>query len=165
MIGRLVAGRLLDLAVVLASVSVLVFFMIRLIPGDAVAIMLGANTEVTPERIAALRASIGLDQPIVLQYLGWVGRALRGDFGTSLWTGRPVIDEIAAFLLVLFLVGQDPLRQAFGFLLFRLFDIVKPPPIRQLDAAIKNGVGVMLDDFVAAGYALIVFALGVRVLG
>ena len=95
MIGRLVAGRLLDLAVVLASVSVLVFFMIRLIPGDAVAIMLGANTEVTPERIAALRASIGLDQPIVLQYLGWVGRALRGDFGTSLWTGRPVIDEIA----------------------------------------------------------------------
>ena len=43
-------------------------------------------------------------------------------------------------------------------MLFRFFDIVKPPPIRQLDAALKNGVGVMLDDLVAAGYALLVFA-------
>ena len=59
----LLAG-LVDLAVVLFGVSVIVFLMIRLIPGDAVAIMLGANTEVTPERIAELRARIGLDQPI-----------------------------------------------------------------------------------------------------
>jgi len=77
--------------------------------------------------------------------------------------GSIVIDEIAAFLLVLFFVGDDWLRQGFAFLLFRLFDIVKPPPIRQLDAAIKNGIGVMVDDLVAAGYALIVFAIAVRV--
>jgi phosphatidylglycerophosphatase A len=77
--------------------------------------------------------------------------------------GSIVIDEIAAFLLVLFFVSDDRLRQAFAFLLFRFFDIVKPPPIRQLDAAIKNGVGVMVDDLVAAGYALIVFAVAVRV--
>ena len=57
------AARLADLAVVLFGVSVIVFLMIRLIPGDAVAIMLGANTEVTPERMAELRARIGLDQP------------------------------------------------------------------------------------------------------
>ena len=68
--------------------SIIVFLMIRLIPGDAVAIMLGANTEVTPERIAELRARIGLDQPIVEQYVGWAGKALRGDLGTSLWTGH-----------------------------------------------------------------------------
>ena len=95
MIARLVAARLADLALVLFCVSVIVFFMIRLIPGDAVAIMLGANTEVTPERVAALRARIGLDQPIVQQYLYWVGLALSGDLGKSLWTGRPVLDEIA----------------------------------------------------------------------
>ena len=93
---RLLLGRLVDLVVVLVCVSVIVFFMIRLIPGDAVAIMLGANTEVTPERIAELRARIGLDQPIPVQYAGWVAKALTGDFGTSLWTGRPVIQEIGA---------------------------------------------------------------------
>ena len=93
---RLVTARLIDLAFVLICVSMIVFAMIRLIPGDAVAIMLGANTEVTPDKIAALRAQIGLDQPIATQYLGWVGRALHGDFGTSLWTGRPVIEEIGA---------------------------------------------------------------------
>jgi len=79
--------------------------------------------------------------------------------------GSIVIDEVAAFLLVLFFTGVTPLRIAIAFALFRFFDIVKPPPVRQVDAAIKNGVGVMLDDLVAAGYALLVFALGQRVLG
>ncbi|WP_460448049.1 ABC transporter permease [Alsobacter sp. SYSU BS001988] len=96
MTARLFASRVIDLAVVLLCVSAIVFVMIRLIPGDAVAIMLGANTEVTPERIAALRARIGLDQPILTQYLAWIGAALRGDLGVSLWTGRPVLQEIAA---------------------------------------------------------------------
>jgi peptide/nickel transport system permease protein len=95
---RLLLTRLADLAVVLFGVSVIVFLMIRLIPGDAVAIMLGANTEVTPERIAELRARIGLDRSLLEQYLLWAGAALRGDFGTSLWTGRPVATEILTHL-------------------------------------------------------------------
>lgn len=78
--------------------------------------------------------------------------------------GSIVIDEVAAFLLVLFFTGVDPLRMAIAFLLFRLFDIVKPPPIRQLDAAFKNGVGVMADDALAALYTLLVFAVGHRLL-
>jgi phosphatidylglycerophosphatase A len=79
--------------------------------------------------------------------------------------GAIVIDEIAAFLLVLYFVGADWVRVAFAFLLFRLFDIWKPPPIRQLDAALKNGVGVMLDDLLAAAYTLVVFALWQRLFG
>jgi phosphatidylglycerophosphatase A len=79
--------------------------------------------------------------------------------------GAIVIDEIAAFLLVLFFVGPEWIRVGLAFLLFRMFDIVKPPPIRQLDAAIKNGVGVMLDDLLAAGFTLIVFAIGQRIVG
>jgi len=80
--------------------------------------------------------------------------------------GSIVIDEVAAFLLVLFFVGvDDPLRIAVAFALFRVFDIVKPPPIRQLDAAYKNGVGVMADDLLAALYALAVFALLQRLMG
>jgi phosphatidylglycerophosphatase A len=78
--------------------------------------------------------------------------------------GSIVIDEVVAFLLVLFFAGLTPLRIALAFALFRLFDIVKPPPIRQLDASMKNGVGVMLDDLLAAGYALLVLAVAARFL-
>ncbi|WP_372424802.1 ABC transporter permease [Salinarimonas chemoclinalis] len=93
-----ILSRLTDLVVVLFGVSVITFLMIRLVPGDAVAIMLGANAEVTPERMDELRARIGLDQPIVVQYLHWIGGVLTGDLGQSLWTRRPVIDEIAVHI-------------------------------------------------------------------
>lgn len=93
---RFLTNRLIDLFVVLFGVSLVVFMMIRLIPGDAVAIMLGANTEITPERMAELRARVGLDQPLLVQYGNWIWGALRGDLGTSIWTGRPVMSEIAA---------------------------------------------------------------------
>jgi peptide/nickel transport system permease protein len=100
MILRLLANRSIDLLFVLFGVSIIVFLMIRLIPGDAVAIMLGANTEITPERLAALRARVGLDRPMIEQYLVWAGKALSGDLGTSLWTGKPVIEEIGAHIVV-----------------------------------------------------------------
>ena len=79
--------------------------------------------------------------------------------------GGIVIDEVAAFLLVLFFTGSQLSRIALAFVLFRLFDIVKPPPIRQIDARMKSGVGVMADDLVAAGFALVVYAAIVRVSG
>jgi phosphatidylglycerophosphatase A len=78
--------------------------------------------------------------------------------------GSIVIDEIAAFLLVLFFVGPAPMPVAFAFLIFRLFDITKPPPIRTVDARWSGGIGVMADDLIAAGYALTVLAVGVRVM-
>lgn len=93
---RFLAGRVVDLAFVLFGVSVLVFLIIRLIPGDAVAIMLGANTEITAERLAELRGRLGLDLPLIQQYLRWIGGVVQGDFGTSIWTGKPVIAEIGA---------------------------------------------------------------------
>ncbi|UXN73861.1 ABC transporter permease [Devosia sp. A8/3-2] len=96
MAQRFWIGRLIDLAVVLFGISIVVFLMIRLIPGDAVTIMLGANTEVTPERVEALRSRLGLDLPLPIQYGQWIWGIVRGDFGTSIWTGRPVLDEIAA---------------------------------------------------------------------
>jgi phosphatidylglycerophosphatase A len=78
--------------------------------------------------------------------------------------GSIVIDEIAAFLLVLFFAAADPARQALAFVLFRFFDVVKPPPIRQVDRAMKGGIGVMADDFLAAGYTLLVLAIVQRVI-
>jgi phosphatidylglycerophosphatase A len=77
-----------------------------------------------------------------------------------------VIDEIVAFWLVLVMlpdaVANPLLQQAFAFLLFRVFDIAKPPPIRALDARFKNGLGVMADDLVAAFYTLLTLALWMR---
>lgn len=81
------------------------------------------------------------------------------DHGAIVW------DEVVAFLVVLFFVGDSLPWIAFAFLLFRLFDIVKPPPIRAVDAALKSGFGVMVDDLLAAGYTLLVLALARRVLG
>jgi phosphatidylglycerophosphatase A len=70
-----------------------------------------------------------------------------------------VWDEVVAFLLVLYFVDADAFLVGVAFLLFRFFDIAKPPPIRQLDRAFKNGFGVMVDDLAAAGYTLLALAV------
>jgi peptide/nickel transport system permease protein len=95
-----VIRRLFDLLFVLFGVSILIFLMLRLIPGDAVLIMLGANTDITPERVEALRRSLGLHLPWYQQYLQWLTGVLQGDLGRSIWTGRPVLDEILGRLPV-----------------------------------------------------------------
>jgi len=95
-----VVRRLLDLGFVLFGVSVLIFLMLRLIPGDAVAIMLGANIDITPERVEALRRQLGLHLPLHQQYLQWLTGVLQGDLGRSVWTGRPVAEEILGRLPV-----------------------------------------------------------------
>ena len=77
----------------LFGVSLLVFSMSHLVPGDPVAIMLGERA--TSADMARLRAQLGLDRPLHVQYLDFVGRALHGDLGTSIRTGRPVLQEIA----------------------------------------------------------------------
>lgn len=88
------------------------------------------------------------------------GRALgAADHGGMVW------DEVVAFLLVLFFVPVDGYWQGFAFLLFRLFDIFKPPPIRYYDRTLKNGFGVMWDDLIAAAYALLVIAVVYSLIG
>ena len=79
--------------------------------------------------------------------------------------GGIVWDEVAAFWLVLALVPDGFSSQLAAFALFRLFDIVKPPPIRHFDATLKNGFGVMFDDTLAAFYTVLVMALWQRVAG
>ena len=68
-------------------------------------------------------------------------------------------DEIVAFQLVLLLTPQTWPWQAFAFFGFRVFDVIKPPPIRQVDARLKGGLGVMADDILAAFYTLMAMAL------
>jgi phosphatidylglycerophosphatase A len=85
---------------------------------------------------------------------GLTGRRLGiEDHGALVW------DEAVAFLVVLALLPRTLEWQAAGFVLFRLFDIAKPPPIRWLERRFHGGLGVMLDDLLAAGYTLLVLAL------
>lgn len=79
--------------------------------------------------------------------------------------GGVVWDEFVAVWLVLWLLPASFLWQLIGVVLFRVFDIAKPWPIRVLDARIKNGFGVMLDDLVAALFSLLLIAFGVRAYG
>ena len=79
---------------VLLGVSIVVFFMVRAIPGDPAQIMLGQQA--TQEQVEALRERMGLDKPVVVQYGLFLKDALRGDLGTSTSTGRPVTTELLA---------------------------------------------------------------------
>jgi phosphatidylglycerophosphatase A len=73
-----------------------------------------------------------------------------------------VWDEMVAFILVLAIVPRELGWQAAAFALFRAFDITKPPPIRWFERRAKGGFGVMFDDLMAAGYALVVLAAAKR---
>jgi peptide/nickel transport system permease protein len=87
-----VARRLLALVPVLALVLVIVFSLVRAIPGDPATVLLGPGA--TAEQIAALRLQLKLDRPALLQFTDYLSGLLRGDFGTSLKTGAPVLGEI-----------------------------------------------------------------------
>jgi phosphatidylglycerophosphatase A len=102
---------------------------------------------------------------VMLALVGvWAAQVAGRNLGVS-DHGSIVWDEVVAFLVVLFFVGGEVWRVAVAFAVFRFFDIVKPPPIRQLDRTFKNGVGVMADDLLAAGYTLVVLAILYRLVG
>jgi phosphatidylglycerophosphatase A len=88
-----------------------------------------------------------------------LARRAPGTFGTLIAYGGIVWDEIVSFMLVLFFTPPGWYWSLLAFVLFRIFDIVKPPPIRHFDSNWHGGLGVMFDDLLAAGYALMCLAL------
>ncbi|MEZ3499059.1 ABC transporter permease [Pantoea sp. KPR_PJ] len=89
LIARRIGAGILTLLIV----SAVVFFITSLLPGDAAQMILGQNA--TPETVAALRAQLGLDQPLLLRYVNWLGGMLQGDFGTSFASHLPVTRLVA----------------------------------------------------------------------
>jgi peptide/nickel transport system permease protein len=87
-----IVRRLILVVPVLLGISVIVFLVISLIPGDAATAILGAYA--TPENVARLNRELGLDRPLPLQYLTWLSGVLEGDLGRSYSLNRPVIDEV-----------------------------------------------------------------------
>ncbi|MCF7946160.1 MAG: ABC transporter permease [Spirochaetia bacterium] len=96
--GRYIIKRLLSIIPVLIGVSLIVFFLVRLIPGTALQMYMGTQVEATPEQMEELRRLFGEDKPVPVLYIEWVGDILRGDFGHSLRTGRPVLPDILSRL-------------------------------------------------------------------
>lgn len=95
--SKYIVSRLLQAIPTVLVVSILVFLMLHFIPGDPAEIFIG-DRETTPERLEQVRERMGLNRPLVVQYLDYMGHALQGDLGTSLNTRRPVVDEILSRL-------------------------------------------------------------------
>src|SRR5690606_29567795 len=90
--GRFILRRLLAMLPIMLGVSLLVFAILHLTPGDPAVLMLGEGA--TPEQYEALRQQLGLDDPYLVQYARWIGRAIRLDLGRSVRSRAPVVDEI-----------------------------------------------------------------------
>ena len=89
--GRYVAVRLYSMGLTLLGLSVLIFLMLRLVPGTVVEQMIGADAIVSPAMVAELKRFFGLDQPWWVQYGKWIGELAQGNLGTSWRTGKPVV--------------------------------------------------------------------------
>jgi len=89
--------RLLLMIPTLLVVSVVIFGMLRLVPGDVILALLGEGGRLNPEQLAAIKKNLGLDLPLPVQYLNWMSHLLRGDLGTSLLTGQSINHMIANF--------------------------------------------------------------------
>ena len=94
--SRFVLKRMGFAVITLFSVLTIVFFIVRILPGDPALVILG--DQASQAAIESLRARLGLDEPLVMQYFEFIGGVLTGDWGTSLVSGRPVIGEILKVL-------------------------------------------------------------------
>jgi peptide/nickel transport system permease protein len=90
--SRYIVRRLLEAIPLLLLVSLVMFFVLRLVPGGPLAVY--ARGQTSPEALAELRVKLGLDQPLIVQYGRWLERAVQGDLGNSFQTGRPVTVEV-----------------------------------------------------------------------
>jgi peptide/nickel transport system permease protein len=106
-VGAYIVRRLLASLLVLFVVTVFIFLVMRLLPGDPI-LMIVTSEQLSvsaPEQIAALRQEFGLDKPMPVQYLNWMFGIIRGDFGVSLISRTPVIDNIAQRLPITLHLG------------------------------------------------------------
>ncbi|MFB9151410.1 ABC transporter permease [Roseovarius ramblicola] len=104
--GGYILKRLLSAIPVLLGITIIVFLIMSLIPGDPATAILGSYA--TPENVEKLNRDLGLDKPMVQRYLIWLGNMLQGDFGRSFSLNRPVLDEvIERFNATLVLAGSS----------------------------------------------------------
>jgi len=90
---KYILNRLLIAVPTIIGITILIFLAMRVLPGDPLAIIMSESTGnyvLNDEELAAMRASLGLDRPLYIQYLQWMGEVVRGDLGSSFWTKEPI---------------------------------------------------------------------------
>jgi peptide/nickel transport system permease protein len=157
---RYLSARLSGTLATLAGVAVLVFVVLRALPGDAVTARLGTQAGVlTGEQLAALERYYGIDQPVWEQFTSWLGSVLTGNFGVSMDSGVPVLSLILSALpvtlelAVLTILISTPVGVALGML-------AASRPGRARDVGVQSFglVGLALPEFVLASVAVAVLA-------
>jgi peptide/nickel transport system permease protein len=143
-LGRYIIQRLMQLIPVLFLVSLIVFLIVHMIPGDPILVMLGVDPEVgasySEDQYRALEKQLGFDQPVYVQYFRWLGRVLRGDLGLSLQSRRPVLD---------ILLERYPATIYLAFSAFITVILISLPA--GIIAAVRQNTIV---DYSAMGYAM-----------
>lgn len=157
--GRYILRRLLSLIPVLLGVSIIVFFLVRLIPGSALQMYLGTQVEASPAQMEELKRIFGEDKAVPVLYVEWLGRILKGDFGISLRTGRPVLPDILHRLplsleitvLALFLALIIGIPQG-------IFAALKRNPVADVVNRVIGLLGLSLPQFWLAALMVMAFS-------
>lgn len=154
---RYVLRRAAQSLLVLVGVSVLVFALVHLVPGDPVRLALG--TRFDPETYEALRERAGLDQPLVVQYVNWAGGALTGDLGVSFRSGDPVTVLILERLpaTIALAVAAVVIALAIAIPLGTLSGLRPRSPV-DAGATLLSQVGISIPDFWMGIVLILVFA-------
>ncbi len=158
---RFIAKRLLFAIPTLLGVLTLVFFLVRIVPGDPALVVLG--DQASPEALANLRERLGLNKPLLVQYVDYLGAIAHGDLGRSLTTNRPVMTDMLAVLpntieltlasLLIGLVGGVPLG---------VLAAVRRGGIADWLARIVSLIGLSFPAFVSGVLLLVLFAIQFR---
>ncbi len=136
----------------LLGVAIIVFALMRAVPGDVVTNLVGLQGNITEERVAELRRLFGLDLPVRVQFQQWITAALQGDLGSSLRTGRPVVEDLALrFPVTLELT-----------LLSLIVALVIAVPLGVLAAVYRGGIiDIVVSVFALLGLSIPGFFLGI----
>jgi peptide/nickel transport system permease protein len=156
-----VLKRLGFAVVTLFAVLTIVFFIVRVLPGDPAMVILG--DQASAEAIAALQARLGLDQPLWAQYADFMAGVLSGDWGESMVTGRPVIEEILKVLpaTIELTVASLILGVLIGVPL-GVWSAVRRNSVPDYVVRVASLIGLSLPAFVSAILLLLVFAISLR---
>ncbi len=153
--------RLLALIPVLFGLTVIVFLMMALIPGDPATAILGSYA--TPENVETLNRQLGLDKPLAEQYVIWLGNLLEGDFGRSYSLNRPVIDEVLErFSATLILAGAALILCTFFGLLVGIWTAAKQYGWTDKIFTFLVLIGISIPSFWLGLLLILLFAVNLR---
>lgn len=156
-----IAKRLLAAIPVLFGLSIIVFLIMAMIPGDPATAILGSYA--TPENVARINADLGLDKPLPQQYLIWLGNLLQGDLGRSYALNRPVLDEVLErFSATLILAGTALVLCSILGLLAGVVSAVRQYGLADKVITVLVLIGISIPSFWLGLLLILAFAVKIR---